>query len=200
MTNKKFWLGTAVIALTFSFILTSCPAADSEEKDTWSKITSLSQMDGTWKGSFKYTTSISDMRGGDEEDGEDGGGMFDDFDDIKVTTTVEMTTVFNAAAKTQAGSSKSTMAFSGGKIKEVWPMIKFFITDVGEPEEGVTVTADDSKYTITRTASSAAEPIPDENIAELLSQNLQINQKGNKIKIPAGVMEEGTPEIILSKQ
>jgi hypothetical protein len=200
MTNKKFWLGMAVIALAFSFVLTGCPA-DGGESDTWSKITTLQQMDGTWKGSFKYTTSISDMFGDEEdgEDGEDGGGMFDNLGDIKVTMTVEMTTTINATAKTEAGSSKTTMAFSGGKINEVWPMIKLLLTSY--PEEGDIIETDEAKHSITITSSSS-EPVQltNQDIEELLSHNLQINQKGNKIKYPANAMHKGSPEIILSKQ
>jgi len=202
MKNTIKFLGIIALAVIIGFSFFACGGGEEEEADTWTKVTSLDQMDGTWKGNFKYTTSISDMFGGDEEDGEDGedgGGMFDSLGDIKVSMTVDMTTIINAREKTEAGSSTTTMVFSGGKIKEVWPLIKAFLT-MGDPEEGTTVASDDSKHSITITSSSAAEPITDEKIKELLDQGLQINQKGNKIKYPANAMHKGSPAVILNKQ
>jgi hypothetical protein len=50
MVNKKIWLGMLGIVLAFSFVLTGCPDPNKEEPDTWTKVTAVNELAGTWKG------------------------------------------------------------------------------------------------------------------------------------------------------
>ena len=190
MTNKKFIWGILVLALVFGTVLLGCPTEPEEEKDTWSDVTSLNQLDGTWKGTYSETKTFKEYV-------EDQGGTWDDTaaaaaGDIKVTTSMEMTMVINASAKTQATSVKMTMAFSGGNIDTLWESLK-----PTEESEGVTV--DNSKHSITMTQNSTEQELDDEDIKDMLKQGLQINQKDTKLKLPAD-SDSRTPEIIFTKQ
>jgi hypothetical protein len=61
-------------------------------------------------------------------------------------------------------------------------------------QEGVTV--NNADHSITMTQNFSGTPISlEEDI-----KGAQINQSGTKLKIPAGTMGEGSPEIILAKQ
>jgi hypothetical protein len=190
MTNKKFIWGILVLALVFGTVLLGCPTEPEEEKDTWSDVTSLNQLDGTWKGTYSETQTIKEYMEGQ-------GATWDDTaaaaaGDIKVTNSMEMTMTINASAKTQATSIKMTMAFSGGNIDTLWKSLK-----PTKEIEGVTV--DDSKHSMTMTQNSPAETMTDEEIADMLEQGLQINQKGTKLKSSAD-SDSGTSEIIFTKQ
>ena len=128
MANKKIWLGMLVIVLAFGMTVVSC---DNGTTDTWTDITSLSQVDGTWKGSFTYTET---------EDG------------FTVRTNLEITQTINATAATMSGNVTIRMTFSGTGIAEAWPFIKEMFE-----EEGVVV--NDSTRTITITEPLPSGPI-----------------------------------------
>jgi hypothetical protein len=113
---------------------------------------------------------------------------------MKVTASAEITTTINAGAKTQAMSMKMTTAFSGGNINTVWEMIKLSMGS------GTGATFNDANHSMSMTYSQPTQPMSDADISEMLAQGIQINQNGAKIKIPAGQIGEGIPEIILVKQ
>jgi hypothetical protein len=188
--KKWYFSGLSVLILALGFVLAGC-ANDTEEPDVWSDVTSFDQMNGTWKGSYSQTQSIQDFLGSDDGDES---GLAEMFGDMKVTTSLEIITTINASAKTQSMSMNMTMTFSGGNIEAGWAMLKAFMGS----EDGVTV--NEANHSITMTESQDAESISDEDISELLNQNVQINQNGTKIKLPAGQMGEDSPELILVKQ
>ena len=169
MENKKnFLLGMLIIVLALGITVVGCD--NDPEGDTWSKITSLSQLDGTWKGSYSDTAT---------QDG------------ITAKTTITVILTINASAKTTSGSMTATLVFSGTEIAAAWPSIKSSFA--GDP--GVTI--DDSTYTITVIETINEVPISDADIEELLASGIRISQDGKKIKMPA---EGDMPEIIMTKQ
>jgi hypothetical protein len=187
MKKRRYVLGFAGVILAVSFVLAGCPI-DSEEEDSWSNVTSLNQMNGTWKGSYSQTQAIKEFIG--EEWNESMGQLLGD---IKVTTSAEMTQTINAGAKTWAAVIKMTVTFSGGNTSVLWGTIKENMGVSG-------ATFDDTKHSMTYTYDEPAQPLSDGQISEMLASGIQINQNGTKIKMPAGAMEEGSPEIIFVKQ
>jgi hypothetical protein len=190
MANKKNLGGILAVALVFGVFFTACPM-ETEEGDTWSKVTTLDQLNGTWKGSYSQTKTIREYMEGN-------GGTWNDamattYGDMKVTTSAEMTMTINASAKTQSQDMKMTMAYSGGNIDTLWATLK---TAMGS---GSGVTVNDSNHSITMTYSSSATTMTEAQITSMLDRGLEINQNGTKLKSPADD-ESGTPEIIFTKQ
>jgi uncharacterized lipoprotein YehR (DUF1307 family) len=186
MVNKKFWLGILVIVFVFGMM--GCKdEPDDEEIDTWSNITSFSQMNGTWKGTYSHSFAYKELFEGMEE-----AQSF--YGDMRQTSKVDVTYIFNATAKTVATSSTQTITFSGGNIDNLWPEIKEGFT--GDDDIISSVTFNDATHTLRFTINPLVFPLSDEEITELFS-GYQINQNGTKLKFPAGPL---TPEFILYKQ
>jgi hypothetical protein len=197
MNKKLFLLVILVIALVFGMTVVGC-GEDPAEYDTWSKITSLDQMNGTWKGTYSINNKpFKDII-------EEQGGTWDPsmqlvYGNMTVSSKSDITVTINARAKTQAMSVASTMIFSGGTINVLWPMaIKPLFENM--EEDGITITTNDAKHSVTITAISPPEPLSDEEITELLNSDLQINQNSTKIKAPENSFGEGMPELIFYKQ
>jgi hypothetical protein len=55
------------MALTFSFVLIGCPNPNEEESDTWTKVTEVNELAGTWKGNGVIPIPAQDESFGDEE-------------------------------------------------------------------------------------------------------------------------------------
>jgi hypothetical protein len=187
MANKKNLWGMLAAALVCGMVLLACPN-DTSEEDTWSDVTSLNQLNGTWKGSYNQTMTFKEMY-------EAEGGTWDDdmqtmFGDMKVALSTEITIIINASAKTQKTSMTMTAVFSGGNIsdKEVWKAIKT------QAEGGE---FDDAKHSITMTAAGEEITLDADAITEMLKAGTQINQDGTKIKQPES---EHAPETTLIKQ
>jgi len=134
MKNKRFWLVMLVMALVFGLMFVGCgDSGDSGGSDTWTDVTSLSQLAGTWKGSY----SESETQQG-----------------ITMRYTVEMTMTITASGNTgtMTGTQKMTMTYSGSGIANYWDDIK-----EGAEEEGWTV--NDSAHSMTMTYPIPSEPI-----------------------------------------
>jgi hypothetical protein len=173
MVNKRFWLGILVMVLVFGLTVVGCDdgSTDDSKADTWSNVTSLSQLNGTWKGSFTQTET---------EQG------------ITIRATMEMTmtiTATNATTGTMSGTQKMTMTFSGNGINEYWSVIK----ETYASEQGWTV--NDSTHSVTMTDTLPSQPM---SMSEM--DGVQINQDGKKVRLPSGTMGEDSPEIIFIKQ
>jgi hypothetical protein len=166
-----------------------CDTPTGGETDTWTNVTSLDQLNGTWKGSYRQSMTIKEAM--EEQGGTWTSEMENIFGDIKLTVSVDITSTFNSSAKTQSTSTIMTQTYSGGNIAVLWTMISADYS--GQPD----FTVDDEKYSITMTQDGTVESISDEDIAELLNSGFQINQNGTKIKIPNF---EGIPELIFIKQ
>ena len=187
-----------VMALIFGMTVVGCDnGATGGESDTWSNITSLNQMNGTWKSSYHQNNRpIKDVV---EEQGYDwDSSMQAMFGNMRVTSRADIILTIDANVKTLAMSMTSTGTFSGGNINLIWPMIKQGLVNL--QEEGVTITTIDATHSVIMTYSSPAETLSDEDITEMLNSDLQINQNGTKIKVPADSLAQGVPELIFNKQ
>jgi hypothetical protein len=165
--NTFFVAGMLVCLLVFGLTVVGCNNGTTEEPDTWSNVTNLAQVNGTWKGSESLT---------EREEG------------ITITAVYELTTTINANTKTQTGTVKITVSFSGEGIDLLWGSIK---TD----DEFEDATFDDAKHSATMIEDIGSRSITLDDM-----DGVQINQNGTKVKIPAGAMGEGAPEMILNKQ
>ena len=194
--NRKFVSpGILVMLLVFGIVLAGCSnPTGSSSSDIWSPVTELNQLNGTWKGAYSQTMSIQQFIV--NEEGEDAwtSDMQTVFGNMSVKYSAVISTTVNASAMTQSMNIAITMTFIGGNISIVWPMISAMFAG----QDGVTV--NDTTHSIVMTENQAAQPMTDEDIAEMLSSGLLINQTGNKIKIPADTMGEGSPQIVMTKQ
>ena len=185
---KLFWLPLLFLALIFY----GCGgnASGGEESDTWSNISSLDQANGTWKGSFSKPQTFRQWI-------EDAGGIWDEeqeiFGNMNVRVDIELITTISASAKTQSGTEKATMTFSGGKINDAWPLLKASFSGSG-------VTTNDANHSVTYTEDFSR------SITESDLDLVQINQNGTKLRIPmeeTGLTASGfnrSDYLILTKQ
>lgn len=189
--NGFLGFGILMVLLAMGFVLTGCPNDTTGEQDTWSNVTSLDQMNGTWKGSYSQTQTMKEMVESQGETWDETTAAM--VGDMKVTTSVDITMTVNANAKTQTTAMTMTMTFSGGNIATVWEMLKLMMGS------GSGVTVNDEKHSIIMTQNQPAEPITDADWAEMVAAGIQTNQNGTKIKVPAGTMGDN-PELIFNKQ
>ena len=186
-----------VIVLVFGIAVVGCDTPTNGENDTWSEVTGFDQMNGTWRGSYSINNqSMKDMM-------EAEGVAWDDsmqamFGDLKVSTKAIITLKIDTAAKTEQISMVSTLTFSGGNINVLWDTIKLGLTSV--TEDGMTVTTNDATHSVIMTLNYPADTLSDQDIADMESSGMLINQDGTKIKYPANTLEQGTPELIFVKQ
>jgi len=171
-----------VMALVLGII--GCDNGPSDE-DTWSDVTSLSQVNGRWK----YPSSVSFTS-----------------EDITITAKYNNYIVtFNSAAKTMSMSGSVTETISGGNIDELWPQLK---EDLGNTfgQQGATVTFNDANHSITVTYNNYSQALTDEIEASIIWL-YKINQNRSKLKynlqdilhiISSDIIIQGT-EIILTK-
>jgi hypothetical protein len=190
--KKNLWLLGLLV-----FIFASCDTG-SEVADTWSDITSLHQLDGTWVG----TTQTKPIP---LKDIVEASGLLEDPDllaellgiedplliqmltpetiallikDINVTITVKATITFVAyddEAGYMSDTTDTTLTFSGGQTKEVWAMLKAMELFPEDLPPGVTI--NDKNHSITRTSDVSSTPITLEGF-----EGSQINQTGTKLR------------------
>jgi hypothetical protein len=145
MVNKRFWLGMLAMALVFGMTVVGCDNGSTSDIDTWSDVTSLSQLNGTWKGSYTHTQT---------EEG------------ITAKIVMEITMTINASTETGSVSMKVTMTFSGSNINIYWPFIKegFDVSD------GWTV--NDATHTVTMTENMPSGPVSLSDLGDVkINQN-----------------------------
>jgi hypothetical protein len=181
---KGNWVFGCVVLLVFGLMITGCNSlADRhDENNTWSDIISLDQMNGTWKGSYSQSWTKKEAW---EADGQSWTSeMETNYGDMRETFNGDIIYNINSIAKTSEQTMISTYILSGGTIDTYWP--RFSAGNAGR--EGITL--DDSNHSITyTTVDTYSVDIEDFN-------DLQINQDGTKIKVPA---RDRQPEIILIK-
>ena len=176
-------LGFSVLLLALVFA--SCGEdSGGGGSDTWSDVTNISQLNGTWRGSLSETDSIRNWSGGTwtQEDQELFGNM-------TVKMDIEMIYIINSSAGTEAGSTTMTMTFSGGNINDLWPMFKEEFDEPG-------VTFNDSRHSISLTENFGPQSFDESDF-----EGAQINQNGTKVRVSAEEMGFGGSEfIIFTKQ
>jgi hypothetical protein len=176
--KEKLFLsgGISVLVLVFGMLVVGCENGGDESNDTWSKVISLSQINGTWK---------AVLSGGSRELQGEG------FDGITITDITEATVTINASEQTQSATVKTTVAYSGGNIAQMWDTIK---RNVKENSGGATVTFNDARYSITIIQDTPSQPLSITE-SDLKDSGLEINQNGTKLK---GTQTSG--EVIYIKQ
>jgi hypothetical protein len=102
-------------------------------------------------------------------------------------TASNITLAFNVGANTATSSMLVKITFSGTGLAEIW---EYIVPEL--EEEGLTVEG----YTATGTMSESGTI--QEVAGDLLELDMQINQDGTKLKVPAS--EYNTSELILTKQ
>jgi len=199
--NKNFiFLVMMVMALVFGLTVVGCDN-DTTSKDTWSELTDFNKLNGTWKANYSQKNRpIKDLA---EEMGMPlDSSMQTMLGDMKVAINADITLIISTSDRTQAMSIKATATFSGGNINTVWPMLSMYLNMYLEQleAEGVKVTPNDKKHSVTVEYTMPPEEFEDEDIQEMLNSGLLINQNGTKIKYPADSLQPGTPELIFYKQ
>jgi uncharacterized lipoprotein YehR (DUF1307 family) len=210
--KKTMVIGSIVFATLLIFSMTDCDNGSTGGTDNWQEVTSLSQLNGTWKSSYHYSGKIPSDTGMSEIYG----------NDARMTMTSEETYTINASAKTLTISTKSTGTVSGSNMATYWASLKESLNSLsgagytvtatdanhitmvynyedGNTVQGITITYvyvfNPSKNTLTETTTGTISQTFDDD-EEMLSSglfsDLQINQNGTKIKIMTGKEEEGT--------
>jgi hypothetical protein len=176
MKKKSFALLAALILV----VLMGCPTEP--EADTWSDVTSLDQLNGTWKGSLSQTQSIEEYLGGSWQE-----AWAATYGDMYVTSVQEVTFTIDATAGTMATTTTITITFSGGNIVSQWETIKGYIPSPGS------YNFNDTAHSAT---GSATSPATATTINVFQNIRAQINQNGTKLK---ATPTQGT-EIVYYKQ
>jgi len=179
------------ILLVFGFILAGCdnPTGGGGDDSTWSKITSLSQLDGTWKGSATQTMTIRQFA-------EEGGNTWNSqmsatFGNMFVTIFVDMDvtiSIDSENAGTAAATTKMNMTFSGGNINSVWSNI----SNSYKSEGGYTV--NDSNHSISGEDNKGPDSVTIDDF-----DDIWINEDGTQIK-SYNLNESFLKVIILTKK
>jgi hypothetical protein len=187
-------------------ILASCHSPAGGETDTWSNVTNLEQLDGTWESTYSQKNisikealdQVAMVQGLIElpQETQIMLGLLPK--DLEVDSVTDITLTIDAAQKTQAMSVTSEETFKSENINSFWVMLKLYLGNF--KDERVTVTTNDKTHTVTMTYDNPTTPLSDEEIASMLDSGLQINRSGTKIKVPADYLMEGSPELIFDKQ
>jgi hypothetical protein len=162
-----------------------------EEPSVWSKITSLSQINGTWRGFYIQTQTLKETL---ESEGELDAHTAAMLGNIKVTSYTDIITIIDADAKTMAASGTTTMTFSGSNIDITWLILKMILASKDD------VTVNDETHSIAMSIDQPERPVTDNDLKEILDGGVEINQDGTKIKIVAKKTDSSVPELIFTKQ
>lgn len=159
MANKKIWLGILVMVMVLG--MTACPT-DGGGADTWIDVTSLMQLNGTWKGSYTETQSQ--------------GGVT-----VKATAVITMT--INATSATTGIVSVLARETYSGITDAYWNSLKAALGGSDIPDI-ISITFNDSTHTVTMQISSQPLNLYDPNEGGLGIDlgKAQINQNSTKLK------------------
>jgi len=178
MRKLKFLaLTTLLLALLFA----GCDSGGGGDSDTWYDITSLDQLNGTWKGSNTATKTMKEWGEIWEADWRD--SVDEIFGNMSMKTTWERIITINGGKCT--GTDKSSDTFSGGKINTAWPNIVDWWA-------GENATVNNSNHSLSFNSDFSFSYAVNE-------QWFQINQDGKKIKFN-GSTRSIYIDMILTKQ
>jgi len=170
MKNRFIFSGILALSLVFVFGFISC---EEDTPDTWSAVTSLSQLNGSWSGSISETVSSKDSA--DESMKKL---------DIKAIQAVIIDIIIKASEKKQNYTNSFKMSISGKDAKIMWDF--YFKDEDGnypenrtETNENITNswTFDHKNYLYIAKTTITNSPINDEYI-----EDFEINQNGKKIR------------------
>jgi hypothetical protein len=169
MKNLTKLIGITIFVVVIGFSMAACQNDTTTSGggggggggDTWSNVTSFSQVNGTWKA----PATVS--------------GTFDE--GIRVTQTFSNYTItFNATAKTVSATGTGTTTFSGEGINEdYWSEFKSDLQTTYQGMTGITSTFNDANHSYTLVFNNFSQTMTD---ADLAQTGIQINQSGTSIK------------------
>jgi hypothetical protein len=177
----------ALAACLFPMFLSS---GQPPEEDAWVKVSSLEQLDGTWRGTAVKAVPVKEFAG----------SMWDSYlesvfgPDAKVTMALTEAFTINAAAQTAGGPQAVTYTFSGGNTTANWAGIRDIFVNIVHSSI-YSVSFDDSTHSVTEYTSFGPSPIGGD-IGGFLAQ-YEINQDGTKLRQPAS---DDNPEFIYTRQ
>ena len=174
----------ALPVLFFALILTGCDSGGSSE--SWSNITSLNQVGGTWSGSHSETQT---MRKFLESNGETWDPSYQAlYGDMNVKMELSMTMTINPTTSMGNGIESQTITFIGGNIDILWPALKSEFAGLG-------VTVNDANHSILYTGTYN-NPITASDL-----NTVQINEKGTEIRVPLSEFGfSGSGYFVMKKQ
>jgi len=169
---KKFKVfGLLALILAFGLILAGCGGG--EELDTWTAVTSLAQLNGTWKGVKSETHTLKELWSDWDKYSES------IFGNMSREHIFEAVWAINSAAKTLSETIVNTYIFSGEKIDSAWDVMKTW--DYGDNPP----TFNDKNHSYSWTYNSGTQSIVDG-----LFKDFQINQNGKKLKWPSWLKKD----------
>ena len=158
----------ALPVLFFALVLTGCDSGGGSS-GSWSNITSLNQVDGTWSGSHSQTVTIREFL---ELNGETWDPSYQAlYGNMNVKMERSMTMTINPTTSMCNGIESQTVTFIGGNTDIIWPALKSEFTGLG-------VTFNDANHSILYTGTYNY-PITASDFS-----TVQINEKGTEIRIP----------------
>jgi hypothetical protein len=174
MNKKSFIMGILVMALVLGMLFVACengttsgtktPTPTPTPSDTWTNVTSMNQLVGTWKATITQTLSASEL------------GVTN----VSASMVGDTTLTFTAA--TMAAVQNITATFTGTGVDSSWSSIKTMINS--ELSGGATVTFNDTAHTATWTQNIPATAT---TLSDLTSAgSVQLNSAGSKLKMSFG--------------
>jgi len=156
---KRMLISKGVLAfmLVLALIFVGC---DEDEPDVWSSVTSLSQLNGRWIGSYSETMSVAELSN-------QGFGSLN----ANVTVTVSEDMTINASAQTFSNTGSQTNRFDGSDGQTAYNLFK--LQHVYDPD----ITTNDSNRSVTMTMTVSNQAIPGTFLT-----GFEINQNGSKIR------------------
>jgi hypothetical protein len=171
MKNIFKLLGLIALAAVIGLSMTACPnpadsSSGSSTQDTWTDVTSFSQVNGTWLAPPSNTVYLNGMT------------ITQTFINYRVT--------YNASARTTAVTGSATTAFSGGDIASQWASLKANITtQYASTSAYSSPIFDDTAHSYTLTGTGIAISMSDDE----LTNGFKINQNGTKLKLASAGYE-----------
>jgi hypothetical protein len=191
MRQNKTCLKIFAAAVFFALTLAGC--GDLDEGDVWSDVTSMSQVDGTWEGSYSESLSLLEASVPPEYS-----DMLNYEVDFEITVETIMT--FSEVNETVSGESNIIIRVTGPDASAVWLIFTMMVLPMitSELPEDMIITANNSNKSITMTQDLVETDVSDSSLAAM---GLKINQGGDKLKIPAEAFEGYLSEdVILYKR
>jgi len=181
--KKLNFLGLALLVLVLFFA--ACDSSGGGGSDTWTAVSSMSQINGTWTGTFSDSGTFKKFV---EAQGDTwGSSMQDTFGDMNLKSNVDLNFTINAGVLI-SGIRISAYTFSDGKINDSWEAVKSLFTKSN-------LTVNDSNHSLTYNTNIESNFINESNVIYI-----QINQNGNKIKYQTTTIFGNYLDIIFNKQ
>ena len=167
--KKMRLLGLPVLLLALVLIFAGCDS--NGDSETWHYVTSMNQLNGTWRGSFSQSMTIREyyqLRGWEWDT------LIQNYHgNMTVTNTMDDNVTINTSTMRKAATARITTTYSGGNISVIWPDIRN-----SYPNDN-SVTVNDSNYSVAY-FSSYDVPV---SIGSFLGY--EINQNENRIRYRA---------------